>query len=194
MSASLCWIAWNSAIALAELLPLERVLARDVVRGLRDPDRLRGDPDPAAVERRHRDREALALLVQQPVAADAAPSTTMSLVADELRPSFSSSRVTRTCVGVEDEGARRRARRACRDRCARRAGTCRRSRAVVINCFAPVIRQPSPFGVGRGAQRAGVRARLRLGQRERADLLAARERRHEARPLLVGAEARGSAA
>ena len=28
------------------------------------------DADPAAVERRHRDREALALLVQQPVAID----------------------------------------------------------------------------------------------------------------------------
>ena len=41
----------------------------------------------------------------------------------------------------------------------------------------------------RGAQRAGVRSRLGLGQRERADQLAARERRHEARALLVGAEA-----
>ena len=51
-------------------MPLLRVLARDVVRGLRDPDRLRGDPDPAAVERRHRDVEALPLLVQQPVGVD----------------------------------------------------------------------------------------------------------------------------
>src|SRR5439155_15371143 len=38
----------------AEGVPLLRVLARDVVAGLRDADRLRGDADPAAVERRHR--------------------------------------------------------------------------------------------------------------------------------------------
>ena len=55
----------------SERVPLLRVLACDVVRRLRDPDRLRGDPDPAAVERRHRDVEALALLVQQPVGVDA---------------------------------------------------------------------------------------------------------------------------
>ena len=35
---------------------------------------------------------------------------------------------------------------------------------------------------------AGVGARLGLGERKGADHLAARERRHEARPLLVGAE------
>ena len=55
---------------LAERLPLLRVRARDVVRGLRDAERLRRDPDPAAVERRHRDAEALVLLVQQAVALD----------------------------------------------------------------------------------------------------------------------------
>src|SRR5439155_17093865 len=33
---------------LSELTPLERVRARDVVRDLCDPDRLRSDPDPAA--------------------------------------------------------------------------------------------------------------------------------------------------
>src|SRR5207253_497681 len=38
------------------------------------------------------------------------------------------------------------------------------------------------------AQRARVRSRLRLGQRERADQLTAGERRHEPRLLLVGAE------
>src|SRR6185437_13377003 len=32
-----------------ERVPLLRVLTRDVVRRLGDPDRLRGDPDPAAV-------------------------------------------------------------------------------------------------------------------------------------------------
>src|SRR3712207_9068483 len=35
----------------AERPPLLRVLARDVVRRPRDPERLRGDPDAAAVER-----------------------------------------------------------------------------------------------------------------------------------------------
>ena len=44
------------------------------------------------------------------------------------------------------------------------------------------------FRVGARAQRARVRSGLGLGERERAEMLAARERRHEARPLLVGAE------
>ena len=53
-----------------ELLALLRVRARDVERGLRDAERLRGDPDAPAVERRHRDAEAATLLVQQPIALD----------------------------------------------------------------------------------------------------------------------------
>ena len=81
---------------LAERAPLERIPTRDVVRRLRDPERLRGDADPAAVERRHRDAEAPVLLVQEPVTADVCASITMSFVTDELSPSFSSSRVTRT--------------------------------------------------------------------------------------------------
>jgi hypothetical protein len=40
----------------------------------------------------------------------------------------------------------------------------------------------------RRTQRAGIRSRLRLGEREGADLLAARERWHEVLLLLVGAE------
>src|SRR5436190_18982801 len=50
--------------SLPELAPLEGVLPRDVVRRLRDPDRLSGDPDPAAVERRHRDGKAPSRLSQ----------------------------------------------------------------------------------------------------------------------------------
>ena len=61
-------------------------------------------------------------------------------------------------------------------------------RAVEMNCFVPVIVQPSPSGRRARPQRARVGARLGLGQRERADQLAARERRHEAGALLVGAE------
>ena len=71
MSASLNWIAWKSAIRLPNWRALERVGAGRVVGSLGDPDRLRGDPDPAAVERLHRDREAAVLLVQEPVAPDA---------------------------------------------------------------------------------------------------------------------------
>ena len=56
--------------ALTERVALLRVLARDVVGRLRDAERLRGDTDPAAVERRHRDGEALVLLVQEAVALD----------------------------------------------------------------------------------------------------------------------------
>ena len=55
---------------LPELLALERVRPGRVECRLRDAHRLRGDPDPAAVERRHGDREALSLLVQEPVAVD----------------------------------------------------------------------------------------------------------------------------
>ena len=55
---------------LPELLALERVAPRGVECGLRDPDGLRRDPDPPAVEGRHRDDEALALLVEHAVAVD----------------------------------------------------------------------------------------------------------------------------
>ena len=71
MSASLNWIAWKSAIRLAERLALERVREGRVVGGLGDPHRLRGDPDPPAVEGRHRDPEAAVLLAEQAVATDA---------------------------------------------------------------------------------------------------------------------------
>src|SRR5262249_13300461 len=55
---------------LAELRPLERVDPGRVVGGLSDAESLRRDPDPTAVEGRHRDPEALALLVQKPVSSD----------------------------------------------------------------------------------------------------------------------------
>ena len=59
MSASFQRIAWNSAIALAELAPLERVPARRLVGALRQPDRQRGDADAAGIEHLHRLQEAL---------------------------------------------------------------------------------------------------------------------------------------
>src|SRR5581483_5367097 len=55
---------------LSERAPLFRVVARDVVTRLRDADGLRRDADTAAVERLHRDPEALVLLAQEAVAAD----------------------------------------------------------------------------------------------------------------------------
>ena len=53
--------------------------------------------------------------------------------------------------------------------------------AVEINCFVPEIAPAVAVPRCRGAKRAGVRTRLCLGQRERADQLPARERRDEAR-------------
>ena len=58
-----------------------------------------------------------------------------------------------------------------------------------MNCFAPEMCQPPSSRVADVRSDAGVGSRLGLGQREGADQLAARERRHEARPLLLGAEA-----
>src|SRR5438874_7936758 len=55
---------------LPERVSFARVLPSNVVGSLRDPERLRGDADPASVEGRHRNREALVLLVQQPVGTD----------------------------------------------------------------------------------------------------------------------------
>ena len=81
---------------LAELPALERIATGLVVRRLRDPDRLCGDPDASAVERVHRDRESPIHIVQKPVGAHPAPAMGMSAVEDEWRPSFSSSRVTST--------------------------------------------------------------------------------------------------
>ena len=138
------------ADAVAELAPLERVLARGVVGRLGDAERLRGDADAAAVERRHRDAEAAALLVQEPVAARrATPSTTMSFVTEELRPSFSSVRVTRiwspSSTNAETPRAVVRLRVGAREQ-EHRAGV---ARAFVIHCLAAVIVQPSPSGSAR---------------------------------------------
>ena len=117
-----------------------------------------------------------------------APSITRSFVTDELRPSFSSSRVMRTWSASRMNALTPRAAERRQDPCARRAGTCRRSAPFVIHCFAPVMRQPSPSALGARLQRARVGACLGLGERERAEMLAARERRDEARLLLRRSE------
>src|SRR5207237_9331890 len=49
---------------LAELLPFPRIGDRVVERALGQPDRLRADPNPSAVERLHGDPESLAFLAE----------------------------------------------------------------------------------------------------------------------------------
>ena len=100
----------------------------------------------------------------------------MSAVEDELSPSFSSSRVTSTSLPST--------RNALTPRAPAVAASVRaKTRNVpawlpfVIHCFEPLSRQPSPSAHGRRAQRAGVRPRVGLGERERADHPPARERR-----------------
>ena len=59
------------AIGLPNALALLRVLQRRLERRARDSERLRRDPDPPAVERLHRDLEALPFLGQQVLARHA---------------------------------------------------------------------------------------------------------------------------
>ncbi len=56
--------------AMPERAPLGRILARDLVSGLGDPERLRRDADAPAVERSHRHPETTVLVVKQPVSTD----------------------------------------------------------------------------------------------------------------------------
>ena len=65
--------------------------------------------------------------------------------------------------------------------------------AFVIHCFAPRTCQPPSTALGRRDERARVRARARLREREAADRLAARERRDERAPCSA-CRTRGSAA
>ena len=112
----------------------------------------------------------------------------MSAVDDELRPSFSSSRVDLDVVAVDEEGAD--------PPCVPSvAGSVRaKTRNVpawlpfVIHCFAPSSRQPSSVGDGRRTQGPGIRAGAGLGQRERAEHAARRELGHESLPLLLRPE------
>ena len=72
MSASMNWMPWKSAIALAELLALLDVVDRGVERALRDAERLRADRQPGVVERAQRGLEAGAGLADDPVGRDRA--------------------------------------------------------------------------------------------------------------------------
>ena len=104
-----------------------------------------------------------------------------------MRPSFSSSRVTRTWspsrtkaetpFGPGVSGSVR-----------AKSSTVPREAAVRDPLLGAGDRPAVPVCDGGRAQRAGIRAGLGLGQREGADRLAARERRDEPAALLVGAE------
>ena len=161
--------------------------ARRVVRRLRDPDRLRRDPDAAAVERRHRDREPLPLVVEQPVAPDA-----HAVDADVRRRRRVEAELLllahhRHLVAVEQE-----ARDAARPRRALVGAREQHERAGVAAVRDPLLGPADHPAVAvrhrRGADRAGIRPEVGLGQGEGAEHLAARKPRHEARLLLVGAE------
>ena len=61
MSASVNWVAWKSAIGVAELLALLGVFDRFVEAALGTAERAGADVDAPAVEAHHRDPEAFAL-------------------------------------------------------------------------------------------------------------------------------------
>ena len=120
-----------------------------------------------------------------------APSIARSEVVDELRPSFSSSRVTRTCSASSDE-----ARDAARAR-GRRIGTReedeRPGARAVRDPLLRAVEHPAVAVRLRGRpQRAGVGAGARLGERERSELLTARERWHERERAARRCRKRGS--
>ena len=79
---------------LAHRLAALRVLERVVGRALREPEALRGDARPRAVEDPHRDLEALALLAEQVVGGDAQSLKKISPVVEPLMPIFGSIRPT----------------------------------------------------------------------------------------------------
>ena len=72
ISAILNWMAWKSAIGVAELLALAGVADRGLEGGLGDPDREGGDADPPLVEDPQRVDEAHALAPEQVLGGDPA--------------------------------------------------------------------------------------------------------------------------
>ena len=187
MSASFHWIAWKSPMRLTELLALLRVAARDVERRLGDADRLRRDPDPAAVEGGHRDTESAALLVQEAVTPH--PGALDHDVRGRRRVEAELLLLARDAhvVGVEDEArhaARARRRRVGAREEHERAG----ARSVRDPLLGTVQHPPVAIRNRSRSQRARVGAGAGLGERERPELLATRKRWHEPLALLVRAE------
>ena len=141
--------AWKPPIGAAERRALLRVGDREVERRLRDADRLRGDADAPAVERRQRDPHAGA--AARRAARPGVSSKPRSAVVEEFRPSFSSSRVTR-----KPAAPRRTTNalgRSARPGRGRRRGTMWACEPLVIHCLVPVS---APSLVGARAHRARV--------------------------------------
>ena len=165
--------------------PFERVCTRYLVGGLRDPERLRGDADAAAVERRHGDTETAVLFVQEPVALDVR-ALDHDVVGDR-RVEAELLLVARDphMIRIEDERAH-----AARPGGALVGARKGQERPRVTAVRDPLLRagdRPAVTGgLGLRAQRARIRAGFGLGEREGAEMLPARERRDEARLLLVG--------
>ena len=111
----------------------------------------------------------------------------MSFVTDELSPSFSSVRVI-VIWSVSTTNADTPRALVVSGSVRAKSRTVPPNAAFVIHCFAPLTCQPSPSGLGARDERARVGPGAGLGEREAADSLAARERRHEPRTLLVGPE------
>ena len=92
--------------------------------------------------------------------AGTSASIARSAVDDELRPSFSSSRVTSTCAASSTNAETPRA-PACSGSVRAKSRNVPANAPFVIHCFVPVIRQPSSVALRRRDERAGVRARRR---------------------------------
>ena len=150
------------------------------------PDRLRGDSDPAAVERRHRKTEPVTLLSDQPVFIDDRVESDVvrhRRVEPELL--LGASDLDVTAVDDERGHAARRLRRRVGAREQQDRAAERRVRDPLLRS-AHVPAALDPFGA-RG-HRTRVRSGPGLRQREAPDPIAASERRHEPRDLLLGAE------
>src|SRR5829696_6251549 len=168
---------------LPELMPLERIRLRHVEGRLGDSDRLRRDTDAAAVERCEGDRHPTPLLAEE--AVNFQPDS----VEDEIHRR---ARVQAELFGL---AARLEPFRATSDEETRDSGLGageNQDRARVTAVRRPLLpagEAPAvPVGPRASAERSRVRACLRLGQRERAERLTARQRWHEALSLLLGPE------
>jgi hypothetical protein len=144
-------------------------------------------PTASAVERLHRDAKAVVLLVQQAVAADDGTLDHDVVRRRRIEPELLLVASHPHVLRVEHECAD-----AARPRGALVGAREDQERPRVTSIRDPLLcARDAPavaLRVGARAQGARVGAGFRLGERERAQLVAARERRDEARALLVGAE------
>ena len=186
MFASLCWIAWNSAIRWPNACRSCAYESATSNAACAIPTACAAIPI--------RPPSSVAIAIRKPWcsspinrSASTTVSKAMSFVTDELRPSFSSVRVIVTCSVSRMNAETPRALLVALSVRANRISVPPND-AFVIHCFAPVSCQPpcDRFRPARQCARVGARSGFR--QREAPDVLAARERRHELRALRIGAE------